>query len=145
DVRFRRALSLAINREEINDILFFGLAVEGNNMVQKQSPFYTEELRTKWATYDIGKANALLDEMGLTRRNKAGGRLTPSGKPLTTVVETAGEETQQSEILELIRDTWAEIGVELFTKPMQREVVRNRLFSGETVISVWRGFEDGIP
>lgn len=145
DVRFRRALSLAINREEINDILFFGLAVEGNNTVQKQSPFYSEELRTRWATYDIDAANALLDEIGLTRRNSAGVRLMPSGAPLMIVVETAGEETEQSDILELIRDSWAEIGVELFTKPLQREVFRNRIFSGEAVMSVWGGFEDGIP
>ncbi len=145
DVRFRRALSLGINREEINDILFFGLAVEGNNAVQKQSPFYTEELGTKWASYDIDRANALLDEIGLVERNKDGIRLMPDGRPLTVIVETAGEETEQSDILELIRDSWAKIGVELFTKPSQREVFRNRIFSGETIMSVWGGFEDGIP
>jgi peptide/nickel transport system substrate-binding protein len=69
----------------------------------------------------------------------------PDGRPLTVIVETAGEETEQSDILELIRDSWAKIGVELFTKPSQREVFRNRIFSGETIMSVWGGFEDGIP
>nr|WP_246157217.1 ABC transporter substrate-binding protein [Sneathiella litorea] len=145
DVRFRRALSLAVHREEINDILFFGLAVEGNNAVQKQSPFYTEELRTKWATFDLDKANALLDEMGLTERNNDGIRIMPNGKPLVIVIETAGEETEQSDILELINESWEQIGVEVFTKPSQRAVFRNRIFSGETVMSVWSGFEDGIP
>lgn len=145
DVRFRRALSLAIDREEVNDILFFGLAVEGNNAVQKQSPFYTEELRTKWATFDLDKANALLDDMGLTARDSDGVRLLPNGEPLTIVIETAGEETEQSDILELINESWEKIGVELFTKPSQRAVFRNRIFSGETVMSVWSGFEDGIP
>ena len=145
DVRFRRALSLAVDREEINDILFFGLAVEGNNAIQKQSPLYSESLRTKWATFDIDKANALLDEMGLTKRNEDGIRLLPDGEPLLIVIETAGEETEQSDILELIHESWEKVGIEVFTKPSQRAVFRNRIFSGETVMSVWSGFENGIP
>jgi peptide/nickel transport system substrate-binding protein len=145
DVRFRRALSLAVNREEINDILFFGLAVEGNNAVQKQSPFFTEDLRTTWATFDIEKANSLLDEIGLTKRNGDGTRLMPNGEPMVIVIETAGEETEQSDILELINESWEQIGIEVFTKPSQRAVFRNRIFSGETVMSVWSGFENGVP
>ncbi|TNE39935.1 MAG: ABC transporter substrate-binding protein [Alphaproteobacteria bacterium] len=145
DVRFRRALSLAIDREEINDTLFFGLAVEGNNSVQKQSPFYSEDLRSAWAQYDVDKANKLLDDMGLTKRNDDGIRLLPDGRPLVIVIETAGEETEQSDILELIQDSWRDIGVSVFTKPSQRAVFRNRVFSGEAVMSVSSGFENGMP
>ncbi|WP_373087700.1 ABC transporter substrate-binding protein [Sneathiella sp.] len=145
DVRFRRALSLAIDREEINDTLFFGLAVEGNNAVQEQSPFYTDKLRSNWAEYDIDKANALLDDMGLTKKDGDGRRLLPNGNPIVIVIETAGEETEQSDILELVQESWKDIGITVFTKPSQRNVFRNRIFSGETVMSVWSGFEDGVP
>ncbi|MEH6497510.1 MAG: ABC transporter substrate-binding protein [Pseudomonas marincola] len=145
DVRFRRALSLAIDREEINDTLFFGLAIEGNNSVQEQSDFYSEELRTKWAEYDPDTANELLDEMGLTDRDEDGHRLLPDGEKFVIVIETAGETTEQSDILELINEAWQEVGISVFTKPSQRAVFRNRIFSGETVMSVWAGFENGIP
>lgn len=145
DVRFRRALSLGIDREEINDALFFGIALEGNNTAQPQSPFYSEELRVKWATLDIEKANELLDEIGLTDKNDDGIRLLPNGEPLTIIVETAGEVTERTDVLELIRDTWRELGISLFTKPSQRAVFRNRIFSGETLMSVWYGFENGVP
>ena len=40
DVRFRRALSLAVNRHEINQVIYFGLAIEGQNTVLPQSPLY---------------------------------------------------------------------------------------------------------
>ncbi|MBO6826909.1 MAG: ABC transporter substrate-binding protein [Sneathiella sp.] len=145
DVRFRRALSLAIDREEINDVLYFGIATEGNNTVQKQSPLFKEEYRTRWATLDFEKANELLDEMGLTERNENGIRLTANGQELSIIVETAGESTEQTDALELIRDSWREIGIALFTKPSQRAVFRNRIFSGETLISVWWGLENGVP
>ena len=47
-------------------------------------------------------------------------------------------------MLELIRETWREVGIKLFTKPSQREAWRNRIFSGETVMSVWSGIENGL-
>jgi len=48
-------------------------------------------------------------------------------------------------VLELIREMWREIGIKLYSKPSQREVFRNRIFSGEALMSVWEGLEDGIP
>jgi len=145
DVRFRRALSLAIDREEVNDVLFFGLAKEGNNTVQEQSSLYQEALKTKWATLDIDKANALLDEIGLIERNEEGLRLMPDGRSLSIIVETAGESSERADVLELVRDSWREIGIALYTKPSQRAVFRNRIFAGETLISVWSGLENGVP
>lgn len=49
DVRFRRAMSLAINRHEINKVVFFGLGIEGNNTVLPESPLYKKEYREAWA------------------------------------------------------------------------------------------------
>ena len=144
DVRFRRALSLAINRHELNQVLYYGLAREGNNVVSPESPLYREEYRSRWAGFDIRQANALLDEMGLTARDDQGIRLLPDGRSMTVVVETAGEDTEQTDALELIHDSWLEIGIKLFSKPMQREVFRNRVFSGSTLIGVWGGLENAL-
>ncbi len=145
DVRFRRALSMAIDRAIINESLFFGLALEGNNTALPGSPLYDEKRMKKWTRFDIEAANRLLDEIGLSKRNDDGIRLLPDGRPMEIVVETAGESTEQTDILELITETWREIGIKIFTKPSQREVFRNRIFSGETLMSVWSGFENGVP
>ncbi|MBT5049277.1 MAG: ABC transporter substrate-binding protein [Rhodospirillaceae bacterium] len=145
DVRFRRALSLAINRYEINQVVYFGLTLEGNNTILPDSPLYKPEYRKKWATFDLKKANALLDSMGLTKRNDQGIRLLPDGRPMEVIVETAGEDTEQTDVLQLIHDTWKAAGIKLFTRPSQREVLRNRIFTGETLISVWSGLLNGLP
>ena len=144
DVRFRRALSLAIDRTLVNRVLYFGLAKEGNNTVLPQSPLFEESYRANWATYDIKQANKLLDELGL-RRGTDGIRLLPDGRRMDIIVETAGEKTEESDILELIRETWFEAGVRLFTRPLQREVFRNRIYAGQTLMSVWSGLENGLP
>ena len=145
DVRFRRALSLGVNRDEINQIMYFGLGRGGGNTVLPRSPLYKPEYRDTWASFDLEKANALLDETGLTERSGEGLRLLPDGRPMELVVETAGEETEQSDILELVRESWLELGIKIHTKPSQREVLRNRVFAGEALMSIWYGLENGIP
>jgi len=145
DVRFRRALSLAIDRHEINQVIYYGLGVEGNNSVLPQSPLYKDAYRSMWAEFDPDQANRLLDEIGLTERNSQGVRLMPDGKPLQIIVETAGEDPLETDILELIGDTWLQAGIKLFAKPLQREVLRNRVFAGETVMSIFFGLENAIP
>lgn len=144
DVRFRRALSLATDRDEINQVIYFGLAHPANNTVLAESPLFREELQTAWADFDPDKAEALLDEIGLDKRDKDGVRLLPDGRRLEIVIETAGEETEQVDVLELLHDTWFDAGIKIFTRPSQREVFRNRVFSGETMMAVWFGVDNGI-
>ena len=143
DVRFRRALSLAIDRTQINQVIYFGLAREGNNTVLEESPLYKESYRTAWASYDPDQANALLDEIGLTMRDDDI-RLLSNGEPIEIIVETAGESTEETDVLELIRDNWRDIGIAMFTKPSQREVFRNRVYSGAAMMSVWYGITNGV-
>jgi peptide/nickel transport system substrate-binding protein len=145
DVRFRRALSLGINREDINKTFYFGLALTGNNTVLPQSPLYEPEYRYDWAGFDLDAANRLLDEIGLTKRDDRGVRLLPDGRPMDLIIETAGERTEDVDVLELIRETWEKLGISIYTKPLQREVLRNRIFSGETLMAIWFGLENGFP
>ena len=145
DVRFRRALSLSIDRQEINQANYFGLALEGNNTVLPGSPLFRDRYQNLWATYDLAKANRLLDQIGLTKRDSRGVRLLPDGRPMEIIVETAGEDTEQTDVLELVHDSWLKAGIKLFTRPSQREVFRNRIFAGETLVSIWSGHENGLP
>jgi peptide/nickel transport system substrate-binding protein len=143
DPRFRRALSLAIDRAQVNQVLYFGLAAESNDTVVPESPLYKKEYQTRWTQFDKKAADKLLDELGL-KRGADGVRRLPDGRPMEIIVETAGESTEQTDILEMIRETWREVGIKLFPKPSQREVLRNRVFSGEALMSVWSGIENGL-
>ncbi len=145
NTEFRRALSMATNRHEINQVIYFGLAYEGNNSPLPQSPLYNAEFASRWANFDLDGANGILDELGLTERDSRGIRLLSDGRPMEIIVETAGEDTEQADVLELVHDSWMAAGIKIYTKPLQREVLRNRIFAGTTLISVWFGLENGIP
>ncbi|MEQ8391661.1 MAG: ABC transporter substrate-binding protein [Thalassospira sp.] len=144
DVRFRRALSMAINRTEINRVLYFGLAQPTNNTVLRKSPLFKPEYRESFTNFDTDAANALLDDMGLAERDSDGIRLLPDGRPMEIIVETTGENPEHDDMLELIGDSWRQVGVKMFVKGLQREVLRNRAYSGETIMSIFNGVDNGL-
>ena len=144
DLRFRRALSLAVDRHEVNQVIYFGLAIEGQNTVLPQSPLHDPEYRSAWARFDVREANRLLDLIGLARRGADSIRQLPDGRPMEIIVENSGESTEQSDVLELIRDSWRRVGVRLFAKPSQLTLFRRRVFSGETLMSIDKGIENGL-
>lgn len=145
DVRFRRALSLAIDRTEINKAVFFGLATESADAILPESPLFKPEYRTAWASHDPTEANALLDALGLKARDEDDIRLLPDGRPVQVVVETAGESTLETDILELITDHWAQVGIKLFIRTSQRDVFRSRAMGGTIMMTMWSGLENGVP
>ena len=67
DVRFRQAIGLAMDCEEINKEIYLETAT---------IPTVTHD-----CVYDPEAANALLDEMGMTERDADGFRLAPNGEP----------------------------------------------------------------
>lgn len=144
DVRFRRALSLAVHRREINRVMYFGQAIEGQNTVLPSSPLFDPAYQKAWADFDLDQANTLLDEMGLTNRNDRGIRKMPDGRPIEIVVETAGESTEESDVLQLVHDSWLRAGIKLHIKPSHRDVLRNRIYAGQTVMSLSSGLENGL-
>jgi peptide/nickel transport system substrate-binding protein len=144
DVRFRRALSLAIDRHEINQALYFGLAIEGQNTVLPQSPLFRTEYRANWASYDLDQANSLLDQIGLTNKDSDGMRLLSDGRPCAITIEDSGESSEKSDVIELIRDSWRHIGIQLYSKPAQLTLFRRRVFSGQALMSIDKGIENGL-
>ncbi len=144
DARFRRALSLAVHRHELNQVVYYGLALVGNNTTLPESPLYREENRFAWTRHDPDAANRLLDEIGLVERDSRGVRKLPDGRSLEIIVETAGESTEQTDVLELVHDSWLAVGIKLYSRPLERTVFRNRIFAGATAMSIWSGVENGL-
>ena len=145
DVRFRRALSMGIDRKTINRALYFGLGVEGSMSSLSASPLHNAENQSSWSQFDTDHANRLLDEMGLTGKQGDGIRLLPDGRPLRLIIETAGERKEVENAMQIIRDTWRELGVEMVMRPLDRDNLRRSVYSGTTMAAVWFGWDNGLP
>jgi peptide/nickel transport system substrate-binding protein len=133
DIRFRQAMSLALNRDEMNETLFFGLGVPRQWGVSSASPFYEDWMGPYYAEYDPERAGQLLDEMGL-ELGPDGVRLRPDGEPLRIVLWDALPRIPMSE---LVAEYWQAIGVGVEVNPSTREAFQQALIANEAEASVW--------
>ena len=146
DVRFRRALSLAIDRNEINQAMFFGLSQPSADTVLPSSPLYRQRICDGLRQFRSGRLPMrLLDEIGLTQRNNAGIRLLPDGRPADIIVETAGEDPVETDVLQLITDHWKKVGLKLVIRTSQTDVLRSRVIGGTTMMTMSSGLDNGTP
>ncbi len=137
DLRFRQALSLAINREEINQLVFDGQGQARQATVVELSPLFKPEYAAAYADYDPERANRLLDEIGLTQRDGDGFRLRPDGESLSLLLDSPGEKTATIDSIELVVEYWGAIGIKAASNHSERSAYRARRNANETQINVW--------
>ena len=138
DDRFRIALSHAINRDQINEMVFLGLGKGRAATTPESSPIYKPEYGEAYADYDPAKANALLDELGLDKRDSEGFRLRKDGETLFCIVEVLTEEPYSISQIELVKEYWQDVGVKTEVVPEERGLLRNRVASGEATFVTWQ-------
>ena len=124
DVRFRYAMSLAIDRNEVNEALFLGLG-SPEQALPANVPFVTEKDKKFMTDYDPQRANELLDEMGL-KRGPDGIRLRSDGKPLTVLWEYTLQYVWSPEFPVLIADYWKAVGINVLIKEVTTQLTRDK-------------------
>ena len=124
DIRFRRALSVAIDRDDLNKSVYLGLGTPLQATMLPSTTFYKEEWGQAHAEYDPDEANRLLDEVGLSERDRDGFRIGPDGDALLITVEWSATLSVPPAAFELIKEYWEDVGVKVGLRPME-----NALFS----------------
>ena len=136
DFRFRKAMSVAIDRDEINNTLYFGLGEPRQATVLPICSSFEPEFATAHAYYDPDEANKLLDEIGLDKRDNSGFRLRPDGKRFTLTVEYCESDTPKTPTLELVREFWEAVGVSTSLKLISNTLVAERVPANEVQVGV---------
>lgn len=139
DIRFRQAMSLALDRKKIQEIVYLG-----QGEIQQAVPidpatvnFVPEEALTQFTQYDPAAANALLDEMGLTKRDKDGFRLRFDGKPFVILLQYAPQ-GGPPEVHEMAAQYWEAVGVRVQLKEVTTELYRTTTGQNNHDIATWR-------
>ncbi len=143
DVRFRRALSLAIDRKAI-------IKAEYNNIVQPtqvapgpQSPFHYEPLSKAYTEFDPDRANALLDELGLTERDAEGYRTFPDGSRMVFYFDFSPYTGEGP--LQFIVSDWGDVGIRLIPRALSRRLFYTRKDAANFDFNVWSSESDYMP
>jgi peptide/nickel transport system substrate-binding protein len=134
-----KALSVAIDRAEVNETLFFGLARVGGMAPMPTSKYYKPAYGDAWAQYDPDLANQLLDSIGLDKRDNEGFRLRPDGQRLSYQIEHCGIRVGEStgKYTEMVTTYWREIGIEATTKEITESLYNERMTAYQVHCGIW--------
>ncbi len=139
DLRFRQAMSLAINRDEIVEIVYLGQAepMQATPADPNTVSFVTKEHLTSFIEYDPDRANALLDEMGLKDVDGDGFRERPDGSNLTILLQYSNQGAPVA-MHELVKSYWADVGIRVELKEVTSDEYRAKGNTNDLDISVWK-------
>lgn len=119
---FRAALSLGIDRNEINDIVYLGQGKPWQVGPLPNDKFYNEKLGTQYTKYDPATANKMLDTIGLNKRDGNGMRLLPDGTKLFIAIDAMAADTAAIDVADLVKKHWAKIGIDTGINVMERSL-----------------------
>ena len=118
NIDFRHALSIAVDRNEMNNILYNGMAVPQQFAAPKGTAEYIEGATDKWIECDVDAANKLLDGISLISKDlNADGYRTfvggaDDGKPIVLEVETVADDTS-AQAVALLGQYYKKIGIQV--------------------------------
>ncbi|MEJ2208345.1 MAG: ABC transporter substrate-binding protein [Anaerolineae bacterium] len=142
--KFRQALSQAIDRDTLNEILFLGQAVPQTISVVKDSALYQPDIANIYGEYDAGLSMSLLDEIGLPVGDD-GYRTFADGSPLQLVIETSYTSGWNYDGVELVAEYWRAIGLDTRVETMSRDVYWPKACANEVMIGVWSTDRGLVP
>lgn len=133
---FRYALSLAIDRDLINDIVFLGQATVTNMSVGPATSWYVDDMAMFQAEYDPEGAQALLESAGLIKGDD-GIYTFGDGSELNLVIESSSTSGEGLDALELITEQLNDVGLQTTLKTMSRDLYWPRAIGNQVMINVW--------
>lgn len=136
--KFRMALSHAINRKEINKIVYRGKGTPRQPAPLKESEFYSPSLESAYIEYDPVKAGALLDEIGI-KLGPDGKRIRPDGEPMRLTLDVVVSVQSWVDQAEIVASNFKAIGIDTEVKAEARELFIQRTRNASHDIALWTG------
>jgi len=140
DKDFRHALSLGIDRDQLNEAFWLGVGTPGSVAPAPDTLFSPgAEWNKKWAVLDLKQANELLDKIGLTKKDGEGYRLRADGKGRLRLemVTIGGQFVPFTQVGEMIKQQWRKIGIDVDIKELERNLAFTRDNGNENQIITW--------
>ena len=140
--KVREALSIAINREEINRIVYYGYLLPGGSAFSPSSPYYSQEVFSRNTQYEPDRSRALLAEAGYGDEDGDGFREFGNGKRFALTIDMALG-MGLGDLSELVRDYWQQVGIRVYLNPGREEIIYSRRLNGEFEVYLYRSLAAG--
>jgi peptide/nickel transport system substrate-binding protein len=139
DKNVRMALSHAINREEINEIVFQGLLDAAGFSFGPLSPYFDEKMYRKYADYDPALSRRLLDAAGYRDADGDGFREFKDGSRFELTIDyvSPGGFFSDQAVSELVSAHWEAVGIQVHLNGALRDIIVPRRYNNEYDVHYW--------
>ncbi len=144
----RKALSLAINRDQVVEIAMFGYThpADGTGMSDSWESWKDQaaiDAGANWVTYNPDKANELLDAAGFTRDGDV--RKLPDGTPMEYDLNVVTGWSDWVSACEIMAQNLAEIGIKATVQPYDVSAWQERVEMGDFDLSIGWSSQGATP
>ena len=137
NIKFRQAMSVAMNRDEINEVAYYGLGQPVQYTGFSPVPDFVDP---KWQNYfikhDAALAKKLLDEIGVVDKDGDGFRNLLNGKKLGVNIQFATQGIPAASV-ELIAQHWNNVGIKTIFKEVTPDEYRSAQSANELDVMMW--------
>lgn len=139
DIRFRKALSLALDREAIAQSILRGPFLRGYAGGIFPGSSYFDRSSVAYYNNDVEAAKALLADMGLEDSDGNGILNFPDGGEDIVLGLNAGEDSEETQtVADAAATLWAEVGIKANVRPLNSAASNDNNISGEWDMAVRR-------
>ena len=142
--QFRQALSIGIDREEINEKLFAGLAVPSVTGIPRDHALY-DPIQDTFLGPDREEAWRLFAEIGITDSDGDGMLEYADGSDVHIFVPGATNGLLNVETVEALIDEWTKLGVSTTLVAADWSTIASKMRAGEIALQVSTGVPDYSP
>lgn len=141
---FRRAVSLAIDRDAMIPSVFFGEAVKSWAIATPGNKMWHSPDLVKF-DYNPGEARKLLAGLGWKDGNGDGTIEDARGNPVTFTLKTNSSNTTRIAMMNFIKADLAKVGINVMTAPVDFNTLITNLRSDFQYEAMLLGFQSGVP
>ena len=138
DLRFREAMSVAINRAELNEVAFLGLGQPLQYTGFSPLPSFVDD---KWlshkAEYDPASAAEMLDDIGMVDTDGDGFRELPNGDTLVLNLSFSSQKVSPA-VVELVSKYWQDVGIKVGAKEVTSDEYRSAQSANKLDVVSWQ-------
>jgi peptide/nickel transport system substrate-binding protein len=141
---FRQALSVGIDRAEINEKLFLGLAEPSVSGIPRDNPIY-DPIQDTWLGPDREKALSLFAEIGISDRDDDGILEYEDGSDVHIIVPGSANSPMNIESAEALAAEWERLGIRTTIFTGDGKTISDKVFAGEIAFQIHTGVPEGVP
>ena len=142
NIDFRHAVSIAVDRNEVNEILYNGMMTPAQFAPAEGTAEYIEGAPEKWTELNVDEANALLDGIeGISKERNSDGYRTfvggeHDGQAITIEFETRADAPNDAQLVALLAKYFKPLGLQIVESNNTDNNARNeRYYAGDVYMA----------